>query len=64
MLKIYKHENGYTAVLYGESSLSVVYDGKEVLHSGSCNIKSEEEVMRFHEEMPDFVKKFEQFLKK
>ena len=34
MLKV-THENGYTGVAYGISSLSVYKDDKEVLHTGS-----------------------------
>lgn len=44
MIKV-KHENGYSGVLYGESSLSVYNpDGVEVLHTGSRNVNTEQEL--------------------
>lgn len=52
----YRHENGYSAVLYGESSMIVKYEEKEVLHTGSRNVNTESEVMELLETMPDFVK--------
>jgi hypothetical protein len=58
MIKEYKHENGYSAVLYGKSSLSVDYKGNEVLHTGFRNVNTEEEVMELLEGMPEFMKKF------
>ena len=57
-IKEYKHENGYSAVLYGESSLIVYYDGERRLHTGSRNINTEEEVMELLEKMPSFMEKF------
>lgn len=55
MSKEYKHKNGYYARLYGESSLSVYFDGKEVLHTGSRNVNTEDEVMEMLEGMPEFM---------
>lgn len=53
----YKHKNGYYARLYGESSLSVYFDGKEVLHTGSRNVNTEDEVMKVLEGMPELFKR-------
>lgn len=51
----YDHENGYSAVLYGESSMCV-YDGRrKVLHTSSRNVNTESEVMEMLEEMPEFL---------
>lgn len=54
MTKEYKHKNGYTARLYGKSSLSVYFNGKEVLHTGFRNVNTEDEVMMMLEGMPGF----------
>lgn len=44
MIKV-KHENGYSGVLYGESSLSVYNpDGTEVLHTGFRKVNTEQEL--------------------
>lgn len=48
----YTHENGYSARLYGESSLSIYYDGKEVMHTCSRNVNTESEVMELLEKQP------------
>lgn len=53
-VKEYKHKNGYTARLYGKSSLSVYFNGKEVLHTGFRNVNTEDEVMKMLEGMPGF----------
>lgn len=51
----YKHPNGYSARLYGKSSLSIYFDGKEVLHTGFRKVNTEGEVMWLLEEMPKFM---------
>lgn len=48
------HENGYSAVLYGESSLIIRYQGKEVMHTGFRNVNTEEEVMELLGGYPEF----------
>lgn len=53
-VKEYKHKNGYSARLYGKSSLSVYFNGKEVLHTGFRNVNTEDEVMMMLEGMPGF----------
>ena len=64
MKKEYKHENGYSAVLYGKSSMVVYYNGEERLHTGSRGINTEEEVMELLEKMPEFMRRFEEFCEK
>lgn len=54
--KIY-HPNGYSARLYGETSLIVYHNGKEVLHTGSRNVNTDTEVMELLETMPEFLQK-------
>lgn len=51
----YTHENGYSAVLYGVSSMSIIKDGKEVLHTCSRNVNTEKEVMDLLEKQPEFM---------
>lgn len=53
--KWYEHENGYSAVLYGESSMCVYNGRKNVLHTDSRNVNTEAEVMKMLEEMPEFL---------
>ena len=55
--EIYKHENGYTARLYGKSSLSVYFKGKEILHTYDRNVHTADEVMEMLEDMPNFIEK-------
>lgn len=57
MLKV-THENGYTGVAYGMSSLSLYKDNKEVLHTGSLKkqFQTEEELYKYLEEVPEFFK--------
>lgn len=50
-VKEYKHPNGYSAKLYGKSSMSVYYEGREVLHTGFRNANTEAEVMEVLETM-------------
>ena len=57
--KIYTHENGYSAILYGESSISVQKDGKEVMHTGFRNMNSEKEVMKLLGDMPQLFETLE-----
>ena len=49
------HPNGYTAILYGKSSMSIRYMGKEVLHTGHRTVNTPEEVCECLEGMPDFM---------
>lgn len=55
--KWYDHENGYSAVLYGESSMCVYNGRRKVLHTGSRNVNTKAEVMEMLAEMPEFFQK-------
>lgn len=44
----------YTAVLYGERSMVVKKNGREVLHTGFRNVETEEEVIDLLKQMPQF----------
>ena len=48
------HPNGFTGKLYGESSMVIYKDGKEVLHTGFRNINTQEELYTELESMPVF----------
>ena len=54
----YTHENGYSATLYGESSMTVYHYNVEVLHTGMRKPNTEAEVMEFLEEVPKFMEMF------
>ena len=64
MKKEYMHENGYSAVLYGKSSMVVYYNGEKRIHTGSRGVNTEEEVMALLEGMPEFMRKFKEFYEK
>ena len=50
------HPNGYSAVLYGEKSMSIYNpECREVLHTFSRNSNTEEEVFEQLETMPEFL---------
>jgi len=53
---IVKHPNGYSGMMYGDSSLTV-FDShmREVLHTGSRNVKTAEELYNTLELMPGFM---------
>lgn len=53
--RTYNHSNGYSAILYGKSSMSVYYNGKEKFHTCSRNVNTEDEVMEFLSKMPSFL---------
>lgn len=57
-----KHPNGYEGLLYGEHSVVVFKDEKEVLHSGSTLLKTKEELYNFLEEMPETMKRLDAIL--
>lgn len=50
-----EHENGYYGCLYGKSSMSIFKDNKEVLHTGSRNINTQDELCEILSEMPSFM---------
>ena len=53
----FNHSNGYSAVLYGESSMCVYNGRRKVLHTGSRNVNTEAEVMEMLAKMPEFLQK-------
>lgn len=53
---MYKHNNGYSARLYGKSSMSIYnQQGREVMHTGSRSVNKEDEVMELLGNYPDFI---------
>lgn len=52
-----KHKNGYCGCLYGKSSMSIFKDNKEVLHTGSRNINTADELYEILSEMTSFMEK-------
>lgn len=52
----YVHGNGCSAVLYGEKSMSIYKDRKEVMHTGSRTVNTKEEVMKLLGDMPELPK--------
>lgn len=52
----YVHKNGYSAVLYGEKSMSVYKDRKEIMHTGGRTVNTKEEVMELLGRMPELLK--------
>lgn len=52
----YTSPNGYTGILYGKSSLSIKdSNGKEVLHTGSRNVNTMEELKDLVDRHPEFM---------
>lgn len=49
----FNHPNGYSSVLYGKSSMSIYFGGKEVSHTGFRNVNTEAEVMELLEKIPE-----------
>lgn len=59
----FKHQNGYSAKLYGKSSMVIFdEDGNQVSHTGSRNVNTEAEVMALLEGYPDLRKKLRENL--
>ena len=53
----YTSENGYTGILYGHSSLAIInQEGREVMHTGSRNFHTYDELVDFVETFPEFYK--------
>lgn len=51
----YTHPNGYSAKLYGKSSMTVMVGGKEVAHTGFRAANTKEEVMELLEIYPSIM---------
>ena len=58
----YTHENGYSATLYGKSSMIIRYKGKEVMHTGFRNVNTESAVMDLLGMQPSFRKSLEKMI--
>lgn len=56
MMVEYTHPNGYSARLYGNSSMIVMFEGKEVSHTGSRAVHTREQVMDMLEKQPALMK--------
>ena len=52
----YTHKNGFSDILYGKSSMSILKNGREVLHTGSRAVNTEKEVIELLEKQPEFMK--------
>lgn len=53
--RVYSHQNGYSAMLYGKSSMSIINpEGVEVLHTGNRSVNTESKVMEMLGEFPFF----------
>ena len=65
MIKV-EHENGYTGIVYGKSSISVYKDNEEVLHTGSLikPFKTEKEVYEYLDKLLDFFKELDENMDK
>lgn len=50
------HHNGFSGVLYGESSMIIYYKEHEVLHTGFRNPNTIEELIEVLKSMPDLMK--------
>ena len=51
----YEHQNGFSAVLYVKSSMSILKNKKEVLHTGNRSVNTEKEVIDFLDKFPEFM---------
>ena len=54
---IVKHKNGYEGCLYGETSMSIFKEGKEILHTGSRTPNTADELYKILDGMPDYMEK-------
>ena len=52
----YTHKKGFSSILYGKSSMSILKNGKEVLHTSSRSVNTEKEVMELLEKQPEFMR--------
>ena len=59
----YTSPNGYTGLLYGESSLAIFDpDGKESLHTGSRTIDTYEELVELVDGHPKFLEALSDYI--
>lgn len=60
MIKV-KHPNGYEGIIYGERSMEIWKNGKEVLHTGSRkeDIRTAEDLYKVLEDIPEELAKLD-----
>ena len=60
MIKV-KHPNGYEGIIYGQRSMEIWKDGKEVLHTGSRkeDIQTAEDLYKVLEDIPEELAKLD-----
>ncbi len=59
----YEHQNGFSAVLYGKSSMSIFKNKKEVLHTGNRIVNTEKDVIDFLDKFPEFMNEMNDSIK-
>lgn len=57
------HPNGYSAKLYGKSSMSIYFRGKEVSHTGSRNVNKDDEVKELLDKYPELMESISKIVK-
>ena len=65
MIKV-KHPNGYEGIIYGNRSMEIWKDGREVLHTGSRkeDIKTAEDLYKVLEDIPEELAKLDAIIDK
>lgn len=58
-----EHENGYYGYLYGKSSMSINNGKEEVLHTGSRNINTPNELYELLSGMPEMMEGIKKLIK-
>ena len=61
--KTIHHPNGYSAKLYGKSSMSIYFRGKEVSHTGSRNVNKDDEVEELLDKYPELMESISKIVK-
>ena len=61
--KTIHHPNGYSAKLYGKSSMSIYFKGKEVAHTGSRNVNKDDEVKELLDKYPELMESTSKIVK-
>jgi hypothetical protein len=61
--KTIHHPNGYSAKLYGKSSMSIYFRGKEVSHTGSRNVNKDDEVKELLDKYPELMESISKIVK-
>lgn len=61
--KTIHHPNGYSAKLYGKSSMSIYFRGKEVSHTGRRNVNKDDEVKELLDKYPELMESISKIVK-